>query len=312
MSSKTILVAGGAGFIGSHLCETLLDGGNKVICVDSFITSSRKNIKHLFSNPSFEFIEQNISKGIKVFGSVDRVYNLASPASPKYLSSIPFDILNVGSFGVKNLLDLCVVKKARFLQASTSEVYGSPLEHPQKESYWGNVNSIGIRSCYDESKRFAEAQIMAYNRFKGVETRIVRIFNTYGDRMLVDDGRVVPNFINQALEEKPLTVYGDGSQTRSFCYVSDLIRGLILLMESDYFLPVNIGSSDEVTVLNLAKLILKITGSKSRIVFREFPEDDPLIRKPDISVAKRELGWVPVVSLCSGLMKVIRTELKKS
>lgn len=302
---KTIVVAGGAGFIGSHLCERLLKDGEKVICVDNFVTGRKENVEALMENKNFNLLEHDITKPIEVEGEVDQIYNMASPASPVDFPRIPIEILLTNSLGLKNLLDFAVEKKARVLQASTSEVYGNPLEHPQKETYFGNVNTIGPRSCYDEGKRFAEALIMAYVRKKGVEARIVRIFNTYGPRMRPDDGRVLPNFINQALESKPLTVYGDGSQTRSFCFVSDEVDGIVKLMNSDYAKPCNIGNPNEMTIKELAEIVIKTTESKSELVFKPLPGDDPAKRKPDISVAKKELGWEPKVSLKEGLKKTI-------
>lgn len=302
---KTIVVTGGAGFIGSHLCEALLKEGNKVICIDNFVTGSKENIAPFLKNQDFSLIEHDITQPLRVEGKVDQVYNMASPASPVDFPRIPIEILLTGSLGLKNVLDLATEKRARVLQASTSEVYGQPLEHPQKESYWGNVNSIGERSCYDESKRFAEAMIMAYQRKKDLETRIVRIFNTYGPRMRPCDGRVIPNFVMQALSGKDLTIYGDGNQTRSFCFVSDLVEGIIKLMNSDYALPVNLGNPKEMTVKELAEALIKIVGSESKLVSKELPKDDPSKRRPDIGVAKQQLGWEPKVSLEAGLGETI-------
>jgi nucleoside-diphosphate-sugar epimerase len=303
---KIVVVAGGSGFIGSHLCETLLAAGNRVICVDNFLTGRKENVAHLLQNNSFTLLEHDITQPIKIDGLVDQVYNLASPASPKDFLRIPFEILAVNSTGTGNMLQLAAEKKARFLQASTSEVYGDPLQHPQKESYWGNVNPIGDRSCYDESKRFSETITMAFNRKKGLETRIARIFNTFGPRMRSDDGRAVPSFISSALQNKPITVFGDGSQTRSFCFVSDLVDGLIRLMNSSYAMPVNLGNPNEISILQLAEKIKEIAGSKSRIVFAEPLQDDPSKRKPDISLAIKQLGWQPKVSLEEGLKKTIK------
>jgi len=302
---KTVVVAGGAGFIGSHLCETLLGGGNKVICIDNFVTGAKKNIEALLSGKNFSLVEHDITQPLKIAEPVGQVYNMASPASPIDFSKIPVEILMTGSLGVKNLLDFSLEKNARFLQASTSEVYGNPLEHPQKESYWGNVNPNGERSCYDESKRFAEALVMAYKRTKGLDARIVRIFNTFGPRMRPDDGRVIPNFITQALAGKPLTVYGSGNQTRSFCFVADMVDGIIKLMNSGYSSPVNIGNPNEMTIRQLAETIVEITKSKSEIAFKELPKDDPSRRQPDISLAKKELDWNPKTGLRQGLEKTI-------
>ncbi|MCX6799389.1 MAG: SDR family oxidoreductase [Candidatus Diapherotrites archaeon] len=302
---KMILVSGGAGFIGSHLCERLLADGNRVICVDNFVTGRKENVLHLLSDKNFSLVEHDITEPLKVKEKICQIFNLASPASPVDFEKIPLEILAVNSAGTGNMLELAAEKKARFLQASTSEVYGDPLEHPQRETYWGNVNPNGPRSCYDEGKRFSEALAMAYSRARGVDVRIARIFNTYGPRMRPDDGRVVPNFIMQALHGKPLTVYGRGEQTRSFCYVSDMVDGLVQLMESDYSLPVNLGNPCEFTVLRLAEEVIKICGSSSKISFKQLPKDDPTRRKPDISVAKRELGWEPEVQLHEGLQRTI-------
>ncbi len=302
---KTIVVAGGAGFIGSHLCERLLKEGNRVICVDNFVTGSKKNVKAFEKNENFNLLEHDITKPLEIDEDINQIYNMASPASPVDFPRIPIEILLTSSLGLKNLADLAVEKKARILQASTSEVYGNPLEHPQKETYFGNVNTIGPRSCYDEGKRFAEALLSAYARKKGLDKRIVRIFNTYGPRMRPNDGRVLPNFINQALEGKPLTVYGDGSQTRSFCFVSDEVDGLIKLMNSDYKFPCNIGNPNEMTIKELAEFVIKTTGSKSKLAFKSLPGDDPAKRKPDISIAKKELGGELKVSLEEGLKETI-------
>lgn len=300
-----VVVTGGAGFIGSHLCETLLGDGNRVICVDNFATGRKENIRHLVAQKNFSLVEHDMTEPLKIDESIDQVYNLASPASPADFAKIPLQILMVNSVGTKNMLELAAEKNARFLQASTSEVYGDPLQHPQRETYFGNVNSIGARGCYDEGKRFAEALVMAYNRKMNLQTRIGRIFNTYGPRMRHDDGRAVPAFINAALQNKPITVFGSGKQTRSFCYVSDLVQGLVKLMNSGYSFPVNLGNPKEITVLQLAKEIKKISGSASEIVFSKKMQDDPCRRKPDIAVAKRQLGWKPAVSLDAGLLKTI-------
>ena len=300
-----VVVTGGAGFIGSHLCKNLLEEGNKVICVDSFVTGQKKNVEDLLENKSFSLVEHDITKPLKLSEPVDRIYNLASPASPKDFSRIPVEIMLTNSSGLKNMLDFALEKNARILQASTSEVYGNPLEHPQKETYFGNVNPVGERSCYDESKRFAEALIMSYGRKTRLDYRIVRIFNTYGPGMRPDDGRVVPSFICSALENKPLTVFGKGEQTRSFCFVSDLVDGIVKLMESGYKKPVNIGNPNEMTILELAELVKKLSGSKSEISFKPILEDDPERRKPDISVAKKELKWEPKVDVQDGLKRTI-------
>ncbi len=294
------LVTGGAGFLGSHLCDTLLSAGHEVICMDNLITGSMDNITHIQSD-RFHFVKQDISQPFTVVGSLDNIMNLASPASPVDYYAYPVETLKVGSFGTYNTLELAREKGAVFFMASTSEVYGDPLEHPQKETYWGNVNPIGPRSVYDEPKRFSEALTMAYRRTHGVDTRIVRIFNTYGPRMAINDGRAIPNFLCQALKGEDLTVYGDGSQTRSFCYVSDLIEGLVRLLKSGHPDPVNIGNPIEMSLLEMAEKILQVTGSRSKIVFKPLPEDDPKVRQPDISLARELLGWEPKVKLEEGL-----------
>jgi dTDP-glucose 4,6-dehydratase len=296
-----VLITGGAGFIGSHLCERFLADGADVICMDNFLTGTPDNIAHLFSNPRFTFIQQDVTTYIYVKGPVDAILHFASPASPVDYLELPIQTLKVGSLGTHKALGLAKEKGARFLQASTSECYGDPLVHPQNEDYWGNVNPIGPRGVYDEAKRFAEAMTMAYHRTHGVATRIVRIFNTHGPRMRLRDGRVVPNFIAQALRGEPMTVYGDGSQTRSFCYVSDLVEGIVRLLRSDYSGPVNCGNPAEVTILQFAERIKKLTGSKSEIVFRPLPVDDPKQRQPDIGRARTILGWEPKVGLEAGL-----------
>ena len=301
---KTIVVTGGAGFIGSHLCEKLLARGNRVVCVDNFITGNKRNIQHLLTNKNFEYVEHDITTPLKL-SDFDQLYNLASPASPVDYYKKPIETLFAGSFGVKNMLELCKENEATFLQASTSEVYGDPKEHPQKETYFGNVNPVGPRACYDESKRFAEALIVNYAQLYKMETRIARIFNTYGPRMRKDDGRVIPNFITQALKNKPLTIYGKGQQTRSFCYVNDLVEGLFLLMESDYSLPVNLGNQEEFTMLALADKVIEMAGSKSEKKFMPLPQDDPLQRNPDISLAKKLLKWQPTMKFDVGLKKTI-------
>jgi dTDP-glucose 4,6-dehydratase len=302
----TSVVTGGAGFLGSHLCERLLAEGHRVLCVDNLLTGSRDNIEHLLARPELEFLDHDVTRPFAVEGPVDNVLHFASPASPIDYLDLPIQTLKVGSLGTHNTLGLAKAKNARYLLASTSEVYGDPLVHPQPESYWGNVNPVGPRGVYDEAKRFAEAMVMAYHRFHGVETRIVRIFNTYGPRMRMHDGRVVPTFIRQALTGEPLTVFGDGGQTRSFCFVSDLIEGIWRLLQSDGSAPVNIGNPDEMTILEFARTLLELTGSRSEIIFRELPIDDPKIRQPDISTARRELGWEPTVPLAEGLAATLR------
>jgi len=302
---KTVLITGGAGFIGSHLCDFLLNKNFKIICVDNLITGNKKNIEHLSNNQNFKFINQDISKHIAINENLDYILHLASPASPVDYQKIPIQTLKVGSLGTHNTLGLALVKKAKYLLASTSEVYGDPLVNPQPETYWGNVNPIGVRGCYDESKRFAEALVMAYHRIHNVDIRIARIFNTYGPRMSKDDGRVVPNFITQAVSNKPLTIYGDGKQTRSFCYINDLIEGIYRLMMSNINEPVNLGNPEEHTILEFAEKIKKITKSKSKIVFKDLPIDDPRVRCPDISKAKKILNWEPKFTLGNGLKETI-------
>jgi dTDP-glucose 4,6-dehydratase len=300
-----ILVTGGAGFIGSHLCDRLLADGHTVTAMDNLITGSIDNIAHLAGERRFAFVHHDVTNYIYVPGPLDAVMHLASPASPVDFSRIPIQILKVGSLGTHNALGLALGKDARFLLASTSEVYGDPLVHPQPESYWGNVNPIGVRGVYDEAKRFAEAITMAYHRIHGVSTRIIRIFNTYGPRMRLNDGRVVPNFISQALRRQPITVYGDGSQTRSFCYVSDLVDGMIRLLLSDEVDPVNVGNPAETTILTFAETINRLTGNAAGIEFRRLPEDDPKQRRPIISRAQQILGWSPQVSMEDGLSRTI-------
>jgi dTDP-glucose 4,6-dehydratase len=302
----TSVVTGGAGFLGSHLCERLLDEGHRVVCVDSLLTGSLDNVGHLLGKEQFQFREHDVTRPFVVDGPVDNVLHFASPASPIDYLELPIQTLKVGSLGTHNTLGLAKAKNARYLLASTSEVYGDPLVHPQPESYWGNVNPVGPRGVYDEAKRFAEAMVMAYHRFHGVETRIVRIFNTYGPRMRMHDGRVVPTFIRQALTGEALTVFGDGGQTRSFCYVSDLIEGIWRLLQSDVSDPVNVGNPDEMTILEFARTLLELTGSGSEVVFRELPIDDPKIRQPDITAARRELDWEPQVPLAEGLAATLR------
>ncbi len=303
---KVVLITGGAGFIGSHLCDRLIAEGYKVICMDNLITGNMSNIGHLLKNPDFRFVNHNVTKPISVRGNVDYVLHFASPASPVDYLNYPIQTLKVGSLGTHNALGLAKAKKAKFLLASTSEVYGDPLVHPQPESYWGHVNSVGPRGCYDEAKRFAEAITMAYQRVHKVDTRIVRIFNTYGKRMRINDGRVVPNFIYQALHNKPVTVYGNGKQTRSFCYVSDLVEGIYRLMRLSISEPVNLGNPHEFTIIEFARMVIKLTGAKSKIIFRPLPQDDPKQRQPDISRAKKLLHWQPQIQLKIGLDATIK------
>ena len=300
-----IVVSGAAGFIGSHLCDRLLAEGHSVVALDNFLTGAPRNVAHLQGYPDFEFREQDVTRPFAVAGPVDGVVNLASPASPKDYLEYPIETLEVGSIGSRNLLELALEKNARYLVASTSECYGDPLVHPQVESYWGNVNPVGPRSCYDESKRFAEAITMAYHRKHGVRTNIARIFNTYGPRMKLDDGRVVPAFLDQALRGQPMTVFGTGAQTRSFCYVSDLVDGIYRLMLSAERYPVNLGNPREMTILEFAEHIRRLTAARSDIVFQPLPEDDPKQRRPDISKAKILLGWEPRVPLDDGLRQTV-------
>jgi dTDP-glucose 4,6-dehydratase len=299
------LITGGAGFLGSHLCDLFLARGHEVVCMDNFLTGSPKNIEHLFGRDGFSFIKQDVTNYIHVDGPLDYVLHFASPASPIDYLEKPIQTLKVGSLGTHKTLGVAKDKGARYLIASTSEVYGDPLVHPQREEYWGNVNPVGPRGVYDEAKRFAEAMTMGYHRFHGVPTRIVRIFNTYGERMRVNDGRVVPAFISQALRNEPLTVFGDGSQTRSFCYVSDLIEGIYRLLMSDEVQPTNIGNPAEMTVLQFAEVIQKLTGTNAPIEFRPLPEDDPKIRRPDITKARTILKWEPQVPLEEGIGRTI-------
>ncbi|OIO23300.1 MAG: NAD-dependent dehydratase [Ignavibacteria bacterium CG08_land_8_20_14_0_20_37_9] len=301
MIQKTAVVTGGAGFLGSHLCDKLLSEGMKVICIDNLLTGNLNNISHLFGNENFSFLKHDITNFIFVPGKVDYILHFASPASPIDYLKLPIQTLKVGSLGTHKVLGLAKEKKARLLIASTSEVYGDPEIHPQEETYWGNVNPIGPRGVYDEAKRFAEAITMAYHRYHGVETRIVRIFNTYGPRMRLDDGRALPAFVGQALRGQDLTVFGDGSQTRSFCYVSDLVEGIYRLLLSDEVDPVNIGNPDEITIQQFAEEVLKIMDSKSKIIYKPLPEDDPKVRQPNIEKAKRILGWEPKIGRAEGL-----------
>ncbi|MEO7444121.1 MAG: UDP-glucuronic acid decarboxylase family protein [Ferruginibacter sp.] len=299
--AKKVLITGAAGFLGSHLCDRFIKEGFDVIAMDNLITGDLKNIEHLFPLPNFQFYHQDVSRFIHVKGDLDYILHFASPASPIDYLKIPIQTLKVGSLGTHNCLGLALAKKARILVASTSEVYGDPLEHPQKETYWGNVNPIGPRGVYDEAKRFQEAITMAYHSFHHVETRIVRIFNTYGPRMRLNDGRALPAFIGQALRGEDLTVFGNGSQTRSFCYVDDLVEGIYRLLMSDYALPVNIGNPDEISLKSFAEEIIRLTGTTQKISYLPLPEDDPKQRQPDITVAKEILGWQPKVSREEGL-----------
>ena len=303
MDKKRILVTGGAGFIGSHLCRALLARGNEVICLDNFYTGRKANIADLLSHPEFEIARHDIV--MPLYYEVDEIYNLACPASPVHYQYNPVKTVKTNVIGSANVLGLAKRLHARVLQASTSEVYGDPQVHPQTESYWGNVNPIGVRSCYDEGKRCAETLFFDYHRQNKVDIRVVRIFNTYGPNMLENDGRVVSNFVVQALRGEDITIYGDGRQTRSFCYVSDLVEGLIRMMEQDYIGPVNLGNPHEMTIAEIAELIVRLTGSSSKLVFRPLPKDDPVKRKPDITLAKEKLGWQPKVVLEDGLQKTI-------
>ena len=306
-----VLITGGAGFIGSHLCDRFLKEGNYVVCMDNLLTGSLDNIAHLKNEKKFKFVRHDVTKFIKISGSIDAILHFASPASPIDYIKLPIQTLKVGSLGTHNALGLAKAKKAKFLLASTSEVYGDPLIHPQKETYWGNVNPIGPRGVYDEAKRFAEAIVMAYHRVHKIDAKIVRIFNTYGERMRLNDGRVVPNFIHQTLKGMPITIFGTGRQTRSFCYVSDLVEGVYRLLNSPLNEPVNIGNPDEYTILQFAKIILKLTGSKSRMVFEKLPVDDPKVRQPDITKAKKHLKWTPKVTVEAGLQRTINWFAKK-
>ena len=303
--AKRILITGAAGFLGSHLCDRFLKEGYEVIGMDNLLTGNIKNIEHLFPLKEFQFYHHDVSKFVHVPGKIDYILHFASPASPIDYLKMPIQTLKVSSLGTHNLLGLAKAKGARILVASTSEVYGDPLIHPQTEEYWGNVNPIGPRGVYDEAKRFMESITMAYHNYHQVETRIIRIFNTYGPRMLLDDGRALPTFMSQALRGEDVTVYGDGSQTRSFCYVDDLVEGIYRLLLSDYHMPVNIGNPSEITLLQFAEEILKLTGSKSKIVYEPLPQDDPKQRQPDITKAKEILGWEPKVDRSEGLKRTL-------
>jgi dTDP-glucose 4,6-dehydratase len=298
---KKILITGAAGFLGSHLCDRFIKEDYYVLGMDNLVTGSMSNIEHLFPKENFEFYFHDVTKFVHIPGELDYILHFASPASPIDYLKIPIQTLKVGSLGTHNLLGLAKEKKARILLASTSEIYGDPLVHPQSEEYWGNVNPIGPRGVYDEAKRFMEAITMAYNRYHGVETRIVRIFNTYGSRMRLDDGRALPTFLSQAIRGEDISVFGDGNQTRSFCYVDDLVEGIYRLLLSDYDQPVNIGNPDEITIKEFAEEIIKLTGTNQKIIYNELPEDDPKQRQPDISKAKELLGWEPKVSRQEGL-----------
>jgi dTDP-glucose 4,6-dehydratase len=299
------VITGGAGFIGSHLCERFLDRGDEVVCFDNLITGSLENVAHLRKNPRFEFRHHDVSHPLELDGPVDNVLHFASPASPVDYLKYPIQTLKVGSLGTHNTLGLAKLNGAAYLLASTSEVYGDPEQHPQREDYWGHVNPIGVRGVYDESKRFSEAMTMAYHRAHGVNSKIVRIFNTYGRRMRLDDGRVLPNFMGQALRGEPLTIYGDGAQTRSFCYVDDLVEGIVRLLGTDFHEPVNLGNPAEITILDFAREILALSGSTSAIEYRPLPQDDPKLRKPDISRARQLLGWEPRIDRHEGLRRTL-------
>jgi dTDP-glucose 4,6-dehydratase len=303
VTARRVVVAGGAGFIGSHVCDWMLAAGDEVVAVDNMLTGGRANVAHLVDRPGFSLMERDVCEPVVIDGPVDAVLHLASPASPRDFAVMPLEILAVGSLGTRQLLELARAKSARFLVTSTSEVYGDPLEHPQVETYRGNVNPIGPRSCYDEAKRFAEALTMAYHRHYGVTVRIARVFNTYGPRMKPGDGRVVSNFLVQALSGAPITMYGDGSQTRSFCYIDDEVAGLLALLDGPVTGPVNIGNPDEFTIAELADLVIELTGSRSAIVREPLPVDDPVRRRPDITLARTQLGWEPRVPLRDGLAR---------
>jgi len=306
-----VVITGGAGFIGSHLCDRFIAEGDEVICLDNLITGNLDNIAHLFGHPKFKFIKYDVTEFLYVPREVDFILHFASPASPMDYVKYPIQTLKVGALGTHKALGLAKAKGARFLLASTSEVYGDPLVHPQSEDYWGNVNPIGIRGVYDEAKRFAEAMTMAYHRYHGLDTRIARIFNTYGPRMRIDDGRVIPTFMTQALKGEDITVFGDGKQTRSICYIDDLVDGIFKLLMSNYVYPVNLGNPDEITILELAYEIKELAGSSSKIVFKPLPPDDPKVRRPDITKAREKLGWEPKVPRKEGLKKTLEYFKKK-
>jgi dTDP-glucose 4,6-dehydratase len=305
VTRQKVLITGGAGFLGSHLCERFLAEGWAVICMDNLITGDLANVEALFANPDFHFEKRDVTEYIHVPGELEAILHFASPASPIDYLELPIQTLKVGSLGTHKVLGLARAKGARFLLASTSECYGDPLVHPQSEDYWGNVNPVGPRGVYDEAKRFAEAMTMAYHRYHGVATRIVRIFNTYGPRMRLNDGRALPAFMSQALEGRPLTVFGDGSQTRSFCFMDDLVEGIWRLLNSEEVLPVNIGNPSEMTILEFARKVIELTGTESEIVFKDLPEDDPKVRQPDITRARTLLGWEPKVDLDTGLGRTL-------
>jgi dTDP-glucose 4,6-dehydratase len=308
----TVVVTGGAGFLGSHLCDFLLASGHRVVCVDNLDTGSLENIEHISDSDAFVFVNHDLTEPLFLADSVDVVFHLASPASPIDYQRLPLHTLKVGSYGTHNMLGLAKFKRARFVLASTSEVYGDPQVHPQPEAYWGHVNPIGPRGVYDEAKRYAEAMTMAYHRQQGVDTAIARIFNTYGPRMRPHDGRAIPTFLRQALESKPLTVFGDGSQTRSFCFVDDLIRGLVLLAESNEHLPLNLGNPTQMTLLELAETVIRVVGTQSEIVFEALPVDDPQVRQPDITRAREALGWEPEIELEVGLERTLEIGLERT
>jgi len=301
---KTALVTGGAGFIGSHICDYLLDKSFRVICMDNLITGSLENIEHIRGG-DFIFINHDVTEYIDIKDNVDLIFHFASPASPIDYLQLPIQTLKVGALGTHNILGLAKVKRAKMILASTSEVYGDPKVHPQTEEYWGNVNPVGPRGVYDEAKRFAEAMVMAYHRQQGLDTYIVRIFNTYGPRMRKDDGRAIPSFVSQCLEGRNITVYGDGTQSRSFCYISDMVEGIYRLINSDYHMPVNIGNPEEMTIIKLAEEVKAITGSRSEIIFQDLPEDDPMVRRPDITRARKIINWEPEVGFSEGIARTI-------
>jgi len=302
---KRILITGGAGFIGSHLCDFFIRKGYRIVCMDNLVTGTMDNIRHLLKDKKFRFIKHDVTKYINIKGRLDYVLHFASPASPVDYLKYPIKTLKVGSLGTHNALGVAKAKKSKFLLASTSEVYGDPLVHPQKESYWGNVNPIGPRGVYDEAKRFAEAITMAYHKAHNIDTKIVRIFNTYGEKMRAHDGRAIPAFIDQSLKNQPVTVFGTGKQTRSFCYIGDMVKGIYKLFKSNSHYPVNIGNPKEITIIELARIIIKLTNSKNKIVFKKLPKDDPKVRRPDIKSARTKLSWSPKVKLKEGLVKTI-------